>query len=53
MHICDQICENPLHTHTVTRHSFHYQLIALSVSQLTAIDTLPKVNRSAYAGTAF
>ena len=29
---CDRICENHPLTHTMTRHSFHCQSIALSVS---------------------
>ena len=32
---------------------FHCQSIALSISKLTTTDTLPKVNKSAFAGTAF
>ena len=30
--ICDQICQNPPHTHTMAKNIFHYQSIALSIS---------------------
>ena len=30
--ICDWICENPPLMHTMTRHSFHCQSMALSIS---------------------
>ena len=32
---CDWICESPPVKHTMTRHSFHCQLIALSINKLT------------------
>ena len=34
MNMCDQICKNPPHTHTMTTHIFHCQSIALSISSL-------------------